>query len=73
MSEGQPRFSLRMLLLAVTVCAALLGGYLWIARVAREADRQAVRSAYEHGRLTREQAIDNGLSPSDPIFRQSSD
>lgn len=68
MSEGSPRYSLRLFLLAITACSVLIGGYVWLSRAIREADERAVRSAYQDGRLSREQAIDNGLSPDDPAF-----
>lgn len=58
------------LAIAVAFYLAILGGHAWIGRLTLEADQQAVRSAYEHGRLTREQAIENGLSPTDPAFSE---
>jgi hypothetical protein len=56
MSEGQ--FSLRSLFAGIAIIAAALGLLLWLARAAGEADRQAIRSAYRDGRLTRERAVE---------------
>ena len=56
MSRDTTQFSLRSLFAVITLVAVALGLVVGLPRAAREADRQAIRSAYMDGRLTREDA-----------------
>jgi hypothetical protein len=64
--------SLRSVFIAIAVVAVLLGAYVGLARLTYDADREAMRSAYRDGRLTRERAVES-LGPHDPVFSESSD
>lgn len=72
MSDDQQQYGLRSLFIAVTVIAVLVGAFLGFARMAREADRKAVRNAYQQGRLPRENALEY-LGPHDEAFREAVD
>jgi uncharacterized membrane protein len=49
---------LRSILAAIVVSVALIGVLAGFARVKHETDREAIRSAYMDGRISREQAVE---------------
>jgi hypothetical protein len=56
MGNSAYRFRLRHLLVAISAVVILTGGFLWFVEPVATHHSEAVRSAYAHGKITREEA-----------------